>query len=108
MEIEGPLKFSVVSYDDREFHVNFKEEFQKLELEEQARQFTDHVSSLQSQAIELEEGSQEREGMLLVLQFLEELAPHVQAGEIPLNETIVVKVQAESPLSQLISGLQIN
>ncbi len=111
MEIEGPLKFKIVSYDDsddREVHVDFNEEFQQLKLEEQACQFSDHVSSLKLQASSLEEDSQERQGMLFVLQFLEELVPRVQAGDIPLNETIVVKVMEESPLKQLISGLQIN
>jgi hypothetical protein len=46
--------------------------------------------------------------MLMALQFIEELAPHIQAGEIPLNETNVVKVQAESPLNELISGLKLD
>ncbi len=111
MEMEGPLKFKIVSYDDssdREVHVDFKEEFLQLKLEEQASQFSDHVSSLKSQASNLEEDSQERQGMLFVLQFLEELVPRVQAGDIPLNETIIVKVMEESPIKQLISGLQIN
>ena len=111
MEIEGPLIFRIISYDDsddREVHVDFKEEFQQLELEEQASQFSDHVSSLKTRAIELEEDSQERHGILFVLQFLEELVPRIQVGDIPLNETIVVTVKEESPLKQLISGLQIN
>jgi len=111
MGIEGPLKFKIVSYDDsddREVHVDFDEEFQQLKLEEQASQFSDHVNSLKSQAIDLEEDSQERQGMLFVLQFLEELVPRVQAGDIPLNETIIVKVMEESPIKKLISGLQIN
>ena len=36
--------------------------------------------------------------MLLILQFAEQLASHVQAGDIPLNETIVVEVQTGSIL----------
>lgn len=109
MEIEGPLKYKIISYDDsddREIHVDFKEEFQKLELNEQANQFTDHVSSLRSEAAALEEGSEERKGMLFVLQFLEELVPHIQAGAVPLDEAIVVKLQEQSPLNNLISGLK--
>lgn len=109
--MEGPLKFKIVSYDnssEREIHADFKEEFQQLKLEEQASLFSDHVSSLKAQAIDLEEGSQEKQGLLFVLQFLEELVPRVQAGDIPLNETIIVKVLEESPLKQLISGMQIN
>lgn len=110
MGIEGPLKFSIISYDDsddREIHVVFKEEFQNLELQEQAIQFADHVSSLRSEAASLKEGSEKRAGILFVLQFLEELVPHVQAGAVPLDEAIVVKLQDEqSPLSNIISGLK--
>ena len=109
--MEGPLKFQIVSFDgsnDREIHVDFKEEFLQLNLAEQASQFSDHVSSLKLRANSLQEDSQERQGLLFVLQFLEELVPRVQAGDIPLNETIIVKVMEESPIKQLISGLQIN
>lgn len=42
--------------------------------------------------------------MLLILQFAEQLASNVQAGEILLNETIVVEVQTGSILGNLISG----
>lgn len=111
MEIEGPLKYKIVSYDgsdDREIHVDFIKEFQSLDLQQQANQFADHVTSLRSKAEALDEGSQEREGMLFILQFIEELAPHIQTGVIPLDETIIVKVQDQPPLNQLISGLQIN
>lgn len=111
MEIEGPLKYRIVSYEnssDREIHVDFKEKFQNLDLQQQASEFAQHINFLHSQISDLEEESQEREGMLFVLQFIEELAPHVQAGVIPLDETIIVKVQEQPPLSQLISGLQIN
>lgn len=111
MEIEGPLKYRIISYDDsseREVHVDFNKEFQQLKLDEQASQFVDHVNSLKSQASALNESSQEKQGMLFVLQFLEELVPHIQAGDIPLHETIIVKVMEESPLNQMISRLQIN
>lgn len=112
MGMEGPLKFRIISYDDsddREIHVDFQEEFQNLELQEQANEFVKHISSLHSQVAALkEEDEKERQGMLMVLQLLEELSPHIQAGEVPLNETIVGKVQVPSPLSQLISGLQLN
>lgn len=107
--MEGPLKFQIVSLDDssdKEIHVDFKKEFLQLKKEEQATQFYDHVNSLKSHANKLEEDSQERQGLLFVLQFLEELVPRVQAGDIPLDETIIVKVMDESPIKKMISGLQ--
>lgn len=110
--MEGPLNFKIITYDDsedREIHVDFKEEFQDLELQEQADEFLKHISSLHSQVAALkQEDEKERQGMLIVLKFLEELWPHIKAGEVSLNETIVGKVQAPSPVSQLISGLKLN
>ena len=58
MGIEGPLKFSVVTNDDSldwEIHVDFKEEFQNIELQEQASAFEHHITLLQPQASALEE-----------------------------------------------------
>lgn len=109
--MKGPLKFKIVSFDgsdDREVHVDFKEDFQKLSLNEQATQFEEHVNSLKLQATKLSEDSQERQGIVFVLEFLEELAPRIQVGEIPLNETVIVKVMEQPPLKQLISKLDIN
>lgn len=109
--MEGPLKFQIISYDDsseREIHVDFKQEFLQLNPAQQASQFSEHVSSLKTQANNMQEDSQERQGLLFVLQFLEELVPRVQAGDIPLDETIIVKVMEESPIKQLISGLKVN
>ncbi|QMU62214.1 MAG: transcriptional regulator [Gammaproteobacteria bacterium] len=112
MEIEGPLKFRIVTFDnseDREVHVDFKQEFQDLDVQGQADVFLKHISSLHSQVAALnKEDEKERQGMLMVLKLLEELWPHVKAGEVSLDETIVGKVEAPSPLDQLISGLKLN
>ena len=109
--MKGPLKFKIVSFDgsdEREVHVDFKEEFQNLSLEEQANQFIEHINSLHVQAAKLPEESEERQGIVFVLEFLEELSPRIQAGELPLNETVIVKVMEQPPLKQLISNLEIN
>ena len=109
--MKGPLKYKIVSFDgldEREVHVDFKEDFQKLTLEEQANQFKDHVHTLQTQAANLPEDSQEKQGMVFVLEFLEELAPRIESGDLPLNETVIVKVMEQPPLRQLISKLEIN
>lgn len=110
--MEGPLKFKIISFDnsdDHEIHVDFKQEFQDLALQEQADVFLKHISTLHMQVAALkEEDAEERQGMLIVLRFLEELWPHIQAGEVSLSETIVGKLEAPTPLDQLISGLKLN
>ena len=109
--MKGPVKYKIVSFDgsdEREVHVDFKDDFQKLSLDKQATQFAEHIDSLKSQAANLPDESQERQGIDFVLEFLEELAPRIQAGELPLNETVIVKVMEQPPLKQLISKLDIN
>jgi len=102
-----PLKIGIVTQDnslDREIHVDFIDIIQNLTLQEQGQVFSEYVSNLKLQSKAISEENQERQGMLFVLQIAEQLAPHVQAGEIPLNETIVVEVQSDSMLGNLISG----
>ena len=111
MKIDGPLKIGIVTQDnslDREIHVGFTDTFQNLTLQEQGRVFNQYVEHLRSQTKAIAKDNQERQGMLTVLQIAEQLAPHVQAGEIPLNETIIIEVSSESVLGNLISGRSLN
>lgn len=111
MEIDGPLKIGIVTKDnslDREIHVDFTDTFQSLTLSKQGQVFSQYVKQLKSQSEAIAEDNQERQGMLMVLQIAEQLAPHIRAGEIPLNETIVVEVNSESVLGNLISGRSLN
>lgn len=111
MEIDGPLKIGIITQDnslDREIHVDFTDTFQNLTLQKQGKMFNQYIDRLRSQARVIAKDNQERQGMLIVLQIAEQLAPHVEAGEIPLNETIVVEVSSESVLGNLISGRSLN
>ena len=111
MEIDGPLRIGIVTQDnslDREIHVDFTDAFQRLTLQEQGQVFSQYVRQLKMQSEAITQDNQERQGMLVVLQVAEQLMPHVQAGEIPLNETIVVEVNSESVLGNLISGRSLN
>jgi len=111
MEIDGPLKIGIVTQDnslDREIHVDFTDAFQKLTLQEQGQVFSQYIRQLKMQSEAITEDNQERQGMLVVLQIAEQLMPHSQMGEIPLNETIVVEVNSESVVGNLISGRSLN
>ncbi len=111
MEIDGPLKMGIVTQDnslDREIYVDFTETFRNLSLPEQDRVFKNYIRQLKTRSETVKEENQERQGMLVVLQIAEQLAPHIRAGEIPLHETIVVEVQSDSMLGNLISGRDLN
>ncbi len=80
MEIEGPLKFGIVTQDnslDREIHVDFTDTFQNLNLREQTQVFHAYIMQLKSQSEAIVDENSERQGMLVILQIAEQLAPHI-------------------------------
>ena len=79
-----------------------------MNLREQAQVFNEYIKQLKSQSEAIVDENSECQGMLVVLQIAVQLAPHIQAGEIPLNETIVVEAQSDSMLGNLISGRELN
>lgn len=40
----------------------------------------------------------------MMLQIVEELYPHIEQDEIPLDETIVIEMGASSPLDKMLQG----
>lgn len=111
MLIHGPLRVSVVETTDglgRELHLTFTDTFQALPLATQGATLRAYINDLQAMIDEREEESAERQGMLTILQVAEQLLPHVTAGELALEETIVVEVQPEFSLQGGLAGLRLN
>jgi len=95
MLIEGPLKIGVLDQPDqpgRELHIDFTEEFQIVELQSQAREFQDYLKHLGEGIASLSEDDPNRVGMLIVQQIAEQLSPHIQNGDMELDETIIVEM----------------
>jgi hypothetical protein len=42
-----------------------------------------------------------RQGMTTILQICEQLQPHIDANELPLEETIVVNIQSHNPFGNI-------
>lgn len=107
MEIEGPISIGIVENDTtgvRELHVNFVPEFRSMDLDMRAIMFQKYISDLGKEISVSDEGA-DRQGMLTIQQLAEQLLPFVTNDEIPLEETIVVELQAASPLGGLLQGL---
>jgi hypothetical protein len=103
MEITGPLSIGFLDNDTggRELHLSFKPEFRVLNLQQQSKAFQVFISTLINEIQELDEQDANRQGMLTILQICEQLKPHVDANEIPLEETIVVNLQTQSPFGNI-------
>ena len=107
MEIDGPISVSIVENDTtgaRELQVNFNAEFRSLDHGMRVVMFQKYISDLAKQISVTEDGP-DRQGMLTIQQLAEQLLPFITRDEIPLEETIVVELQAASPLGGLLQGL---
>jgi len=105
MDIEGPISVSAVDLEEpgkRELHITFTSDFQSSTLEQQGIVFSNYVDNLQQQSIQLDDDSAEQQGILTILQVAEQLLPHIQSGEIPLQETIIIELHQQPGLADLI------
>jgi hypothetical protein len=95
MEIQGPISIGVVEKDDgvsRELHIGFKPGFRELTLEAQGQSFQGYVDELGKALSNPATADNDRAGINLIHQICSELLPHIQTGELALNETLVVEI----------------
>lgn len=103
MLIEGPLNIGIVenSTGGQELHLEFTPEFRALKLPEQSDAMHEFIHYLKTEIDILEEHDPNRQGMLMILQIAEELLPHIEANEVPLEEAIVVNIATDSPFGNI-------
>ena len=103
MIIEGPLSIGIIDNDNgtRELHLDFNDDFRALKLSQQAEAFHEFLLYLKSEIGVLEEDDPNRQGMMMILQISEQLLPHIEANEIPLDETIVVNLEVNNPFGNI-------
>jgi len=107
MEITGPLNIGVLDNDTggRELHLSFNADFRVLNLQQQSENFQEFIKTLINEIHKLDESDANRQGMTTILQVCEQLQPHIDANELPLEETIVVNIQSHNPFGNIkISG----
>ena len=103
MEIIGPLNIGVLDNDTggRELHLSFKPEFRILNITQQSENFQAFIKTLINEIHKLDESDDNRQGMTTILQICEQLQPHNDANELPLEETIVVNIQTHNPFGNI-------
>jgi len=80
----------------RELHRSFKPEFNILKLEQQSASFQDFIKTLMNEIYKLDVDDARLQDMTTILQVCEHLQPHVEANELPLEETTVVNILTHS------------
>ncbi len=105
MLIEGPLKIAIAEPEDGQGKIlvmGFEAAFQALDLAGQGREFRNYLARL-TESIEQDASldSRNRAGMLIVQQVVEQLLPHVVAGDLDLTETMTVQIRQEDQAGSL-------
>ena len=103
MKITGPLKIGILENDmgGREVHIDFTSEFQAANLQQQIETFRVFIANLAKDIDALEDTNPDKKGMLAIHQIASQMMPHIEANEIPLEETIVVSFETENPFGNI-------
>jgi hypothetical protein len=99
MLIEGPLKIAIAEPADgigKILVMGFQPDFQALPLPQQGEVLRRYLFDLEAAAMAIADpDDRNRVGMLIVQQIAEQLLPHVEAGELALEETITVQIRQD-------------
>ncbi len=97
MLIEGPLKISIAEPADGQgkiLVIGFQPDFQSLGLPERGQQFREYLVTLEQGIGSISsENDRNRAGMLIVQQVAEQLLPHVESGELALEDNMTVQIR---------------
>ncbi len=86
-----------------ELQLDFKPEFQALSVTARVEAMHDYLATLR-QALERNEGeADDSEGVRMIMDIAHQLLPHIEADEIPLDETVVIEVAPEHPIENLLA-----
>ena len=85
--------------------MGFKPAFQQQDLQSRLAAVKSHLLELQKN-IEAETDANNQQGMITIMQISQELLPHLESDEIPLDETIVIEIGPiqTSPFDDLLAG----
>ncbi len=88
-----------------ELHLSFTTEFQQMDLSQRVKVYKDYLEYLIAQA-QLAQDETSQKGIITLLQIAEQLFPHVQSEQIPLDQTLVVGIGEDAEGSSLDELLQ--
>lgn len=99
MVIEGPMSITVADPADGQGKVlvlAFRPEFQTLEVSDQGVHFREYLQTLAREIAAIpDENDRNRVGMLIIQQIGEELLPHIEVGDLALEESIIIQIRQE-------------
>ncbi len=107
MAVKIPFHISLndnLQSQTKEIHFTFTEEFKAMSQEQRVKTYKGYIEHLIAQA-QLAKDDEGQKGIITVLQIAEQMFPHLQSEQIPLDQTIIVEIgeNAEGePLDELL------
>ncbi len=108
MLIEGPMNITIAEPADgvgKILVIAFTPEFQALDLGAQGRAFRDYLATLAEGIAAAPPGDLDRQGMIIIQQIAEQLLPHIESGELALEESMTVQIRQEGQAGALVDLL---
>ena len=109
MLIEGPLNIEITDPADGQgkiLTVGFQPDFQALDLDGQGGAFREYLAMLAKEVAAItDDNDRDRMGMLIIQQFAEQLLPHIEAGELALEETMSIQLGRDDQTVALVDLL---
>jgi hypothetical protein len=95
MHINGPFKLAVVESQDalgHGLHLYSTQGFCALGVADQASATRRYLAQCQPKILDQPGDSADRQGVLAIQQVVEQLLPHIAAGEILVGKTMVIQI----------------
>jgi hypothetical protein len=108
MLIEGPMNVTIAEPADgagKILVIAFTADFQALDLAAQGAVFREYLSTLSEGVAASGLDDLNRQGMIIIQQFAEQLLPHIESGELALEESVTVQIRQESQAGALVDLL---
>ena len=109
MLIEGPMKIEIAEPADGQgklLMVSFEPEFQTADISEQVSRFRTYLAGLVTNMTDTATVDERtRQGMMIVHQFSEQLLPHIESGDLALDETTIIQIRQEQQAGALVDLL---
>jgi hypothetical protein len=108
MLIEGPMNVTITEPADGEgkiLVIAFTPDFQALDPTAQGQAFRGYLTTLSEGIAASRPEDLNRQGMIIIQQIAEQLLPHVESGELALEESMTVQIRQENQAGALVDLL---
>lgn len=108
MLIDGPLKLQIIEKDgNRELHINFKEDYQQLDLQNRVAIMKQHLKDLHTHYHASKEAA-EQQGMQMIIQVVSQILPLIETDQMANDETFILELGKTSSINSLINEVTSN